>query len=62
MATTIPGGAYLSSDGKTWHDANGNPIRPPVALADDPLDAETPGELRPVGDETPATQKPAKSK
>lgn len=27
MALTISGGAYLSPDGKTWHDANGNPIK-----------------------------------
>ncbi len=23
MSETIPGGAYLSTDGKTWHDADG---------------------------------------
>jgi len=26
MATTVPGGMYLSADGKTLHDANGNII------------------------------------
>jgi hypothetical protein len=26
MAETIPGGAYLSADGKTWHDAHGNTL------------------------------------
>jgi len=30
MAQTLPGGAYLSSDNKTWHDANGNPIPAPA--------------------------------
>ena len=25
----VPGGAYLSADGKTWHDANGKPIENP---------------------------------
>ncbi len=30
MATTIPGGLYLSSVGKTYHDANGNTIKHPV--------------------------------
>lgn len=29
MAKTIPGGAYLSADGKTWHDANGKTIPAP---------------------------------
>lgn len=24
MDETVPGGLYLDSDGKTWHDANGN--------------------------------------
>jgi hypothetical protein len=26
MAETIPGGAYLAADGKTWRDAEGKPI------------------------------------
>ena len=26
MASTIPGGAYLSADGKTWHDAEGKKL------------------------------------
>ena len=26
ISETIPGGAYLSADGKTWHDANGQPL------------------------------------
>ncbi len=26
MAETIQGGAYLSADGKTWHDAEGQPL------------------------------------
>lgn len=26
MAETIPGGAYLAEDGKTWHDAEGRPL------------------------------------
>jgi hypothetical protein len=26
----IPGGAYLSADGKTWHDANGKTIPNPT--------------------------------
>lgn len=30
MATTIPGGAYLSADKKTWHDANGEEIPSPI--------------------------------
>lgn len=29
MDETIPGGIYLSSDGVTYHDANGNVIEPP---------------------------------
>lgn len=29
MAETVEGGAYLSADGKTWHDANGNEIKAP---------------------------------
>lgn len=31
MDETIPGGCYLSSDGVTYHDANGNVIEPPKA-------------------------------
>lgn len=27
MAETIPGGAYLADDGKTWHDAEGRPLK-----------------------------------
>ncbi len=31
MATAIkPGGAYLSADGKTWHDADGKVIASPI--------------------------------
>lgn len=26
MAETIPGGAFLSADGKTWHDSEGKPL------------------------------------
>lgn len=26
MGTTIPGGAYLAADGKSWHDAEGRPL------------------------------------
>lgn len=26
MPDTLPGGAYLSADGKTWHDADGKPL------------------------------------
>lgn len=26
MDETVPGGLYLDSDGKGWHDANGNPL------------------------------------
>lgn len=26
LASTIPGGAYLADDGKTWHNANGEPL------------------------------------
>lgn len=29
MAETIPGGAYLSADGKTWVNAAGKPIAAP---------------------------------
>lgn len=28
MAETIPGGRYLRPDGKTWVDANGDPVTP----------------------------------
>ncbi len=28
--TKYPGGAYLSADGKTWHDANGKVIPAPA--------------------------------
>jgi hypothetical protein len=27
MAETIPGGAYLHSDGKTWQDSEGRPLK-----------------------------------
>lgn len=30
MGTTVEGGAYLNPDGKTWHDAQGNPIDAPT--------------------------------
>lgn len=30
MAQTQAGGAYLSADKKTWHDANGNVIPSPL--------------------------------
>lgn len=33
MAETIEGGAYLSADKKTWHDAHGKPILPPTPEA-----------------------------
>ncbi len=26
MASTVPGGVYANPDGKTYHDANGNPV------------------------------------
>ena len=26
MAETVPGGRYLGTDGKTWHDANGKQL------------------------------------
>ena len=29
MATTVPGGMYLSADGETLHDADGNIITQP---------------------------------
>jgi hypothetical protein len=32
MATTIKGGAYLSADGKTFHDASGKKINPPAPI------------------------------
>lgn len=30
MATTVPGGRYIGTDGK-WHDANGNILTMPAA-------------------------------
>jgi hypothetical protein len=40
MSETIPGGAYLSSDGKTWHDANGNPLSKKQVAEAEALQAE----------------------
>jgi len=31
MAETVPGGRYLSDDGKTWHDANRKALDAPEA-------------------------------
>jgi hypothetical protein len=32
MSDTVEGGAYLNPDGKTWHDANGEPIEAPKEI------------------------------
>ena len=40
MAETVPGGAYLSTDNKTWHDANGNVIEGEAVKAAEKAAAE----------------------
>ena len=40
MAETIPGGAYLASDGKTWHDAEGRPLSKDAQAQAEQLAAE----------------------
>lgn len=42
MATTIPGGKYLSPDGKTYHDAEGK-----ILSAPEPDEAMAVAELEP---------------
>lgn len=50
--TKYPGGAYISADGKTWHDANGKTIPAPVVREDGETIAEPSAEV-------PQNEKPA---
>ena len=47
MAKTVPGGAYLSADSKTWHDANGNVIPSPMPVVQ-PVADEIKGDSEPL--------------
>lgn len=44
MAQSIPGGATLAADGKTWQDANGQPLKKDQVAAIEELHARRTGE------------------
>lgn len=56
MSETIPGGRYLSADGKTWHDANGKPVPAPAGFQQ--VLPEAPVEVQPEPEPTPEAPKP----
>lgn len=44
----VPGGAYLSADGETWHDANGKVIPAPAG--------ESKSKVKPAGEQKPTSE------
>ena len=55
MATTVPGGRYLKADGKTWVNANGEPIDVAEEVAEvAPAEVQPEPVAEPVAEQEPA--------